>query len=86
MACALRVQALCVTHLEDPYTILNGMQPEGDLIQINNHGPAGTLTRVDFAVDESPLPEPATWATMLIGLGTIGAIARRRRPAVPQLA
>jgi hypothetical protein len=27
----------------------------------------------------SGIPEPATWATMLVGLGAVGALSRRRR-------
>lgn len=29
----------------------------------------------------SATPEPATWATMILGLGAMGAVLRRRRPA-----
>lgn len=31
------------------------------------------------AVDPSAVPEPATWATMILGFGLVGAAARRRR-------
>jgi hypothetical protein len=41
----------------------------------NNQGLQGvTFTRIDTAV-----PEPATWALMLLGFGAIGFAARRRR-------
>jgi hypothetical protein len=33
---------------------------------------------IDFAAG---VPEPATWATMLLGLGLVGGLARRRRAA-----
>lgn len=43
-----------------------------------------------FEVDNiavNPVPEPATWAMMLLGFGAVGfAIRRRRRPALAQLA
>lgn len=31
----------------------------------------------------SAVPEPATWLTMLLGFGVVGAAQRRRRPALP---
>lgn len=47
----------------------------------NNQGLLGiTFTRIESAV-----PEPATWAMMLIGFGAIGLAVRRRRSA-PSLA
>ncbi len=38
--------------------------------------PFALLANLDVS---SAVPEPATWATMLVGLGVIGAVARRRR-------
>jgi hypothetical protein len=34
----------------------------------------------------APVPEPATWATMILGLGAVGAIARSRRKATNAIA
>jgi hypothetical protein len=36
----------------------------------------------EFAIDNvilSPVPEPASWATLIVGLGVIGSAFRRRR-------
>ena len=33
-----------------------------------------------------PVPEPATWAMMIVGFGVVGASLRRRKPVVAQLA
>ena len=33
-----------------------------------------------------PLPEPATWAMMIVGFGAAGVALRRRKTALPQLA
>ncbi|HEX8838885.1 MAG TPA: PEPxxWA-CTERM sorting domain-containing protein, partial [Sphingomicrobium sp.] len=32
------------------------------------------------------VPEPATWAMMLLGFGAIGVSMRRRKPVLAQLA
>jgi hypothetical protein len=43
----------------------------------------------DFALDDISLirvPEPATWATMLVGFGSLGGLLRRRRRSIPQSA
>lgn len=34
---------------------------------------------IDYAVTVSSAPEPATWALMMLGLGTVGAAMRRSR-------
>lgn len=43
--------------------------------------PNGAQARIDFAFAESPAPEPATWAMMVLGFGLMGAGIRRRRTA-----
>ena|SRR5581483_6899222 len=49
----------------------------------NNRG----ISHVDLFDHGGPLPEPATWAMMLLGFGGIGvAMRRRRKPALAQLA
>ena len=49
---------------------------------INDHGLIfGQLLRGDglqFAYLLTPVPEPGTWAMMLVGFGLVGAVARRR--------
>ena len=40
-----------------------------------------TLDTASFAVAVSAVPEPETYAMLLAGLGLVGAVARRRRPA-----
>ena len=34
-------------------------------------------------IGESPVPEPATWAMMLLGFGAVGYAMRRRRRRHP---
>jgi hypothetical protein len=55
-----------------------------------NGGSADGLRQVRIASSESgvpPVPEPATWAMMLMGFGAAGfAMRRKRRPALMQIA
>ncbi|HKP33397.1 MAG TPA: FxDxF family PEP-CTERM protein [Sphingomicrobium sp.] len=54
----------------------------GNLIGANSGSYSGTLN-----VQTAPVPEPATWAMMLLGFGATGLmIRRRRRPVLAQLA
>lgn len=45
-------------------------------------GSAPTTLSYDFAAAQAPVPEPGTWAMMLLGFGAIGVAARRRKAAV----
>ena len=36
----------------------------------------------DISFDTTPVPEPTTWALMIMGFGTAGAMLRRRRTVV----
>ena len=47
---------------------------------------AGTILSADYRLSQVPgtaVPEPATWAMMLLGLGGIGFAARRARKVQP---
>ena len=52
-----------------------------------NAGAGGSAASGNASFMSAPLPEPATWAMMLLGFGGIGlAMRRRRRPALAQIA
>jgi hypothetical protein len=68
--------------------IAAGLQVFVDIDALNTGSWSLTLTKSVLSVDEGILPppepgvpEPATWAMMLLGFGLIGAVLRRR--AVP---
>ena len=50
----------------------------------------GGVTAADFGIDRvyltTAVPEPGTWAMMLLGFGAIGAAMRRRRRPILQMA
>jgi hypothetical protein len=57
-----------------------------DFVKVANDGPGGAAT-ITFWSDSGaagkvgPVPEPATWAMMLVGFGGLGALMRRSRKA-----
>lgn len=51
----------------------------GDSLRLNLHGLAfGDGSQVVVTLDASPAPEPAPWATLILGLGLAGAVLRGR--------
>ena len=71
---------------------LSGANFNGLMLQVASNQPdttLGTLKQVSYEPAPGAVPEPATWALMLLGFGGIGTAirrSRRRRPALLQIA
>jgi hypothetical protein len=71
------------------FTILNGTGRFADASgMFEGIGTADATTRpTHVAIDFTAVPEPTTWALMLVGFGGIGfALRRRPQPAIKQIA
>lgn len=69
-------------------TLLNQALNEGGWNSIVVHGTTGGNGAYTGTLSFAPgVPEPATWAMMLMGFGAVGfSMRRRRQPALAQLA
>ena len=63
--------------------VINAQPTFGDIIGVDNV--QYTALDVTDSGWDSPVPEPATWSIMLLGVGAIGA-ALRRAPRATRLA
>ena len=64
-------------HVDFQHIVSGGQQ---ELIITGNGGPAATYGgTVSFILAGNAVPEPATWALMIVGFGGAGAVLRRRR-------
>ena len=64
---------------------LAGYNPTPGTFSLTTQG--NGLVQTTFSASTAAVPEPATWALMLLGFGGIGmAMRRRRRPALAQVA
>lgn len=77
---------------ENKFGIFGAPDGEGFLSITINANPQGTgyldLRQVKLGglTPVSPVPEPATWAMMILGLGFIGAALRRRQKTAVRFA
>jgi hypothetical protein len=60
---------------------LSGQYIEYTVLTSNGVNPG--LSNIDFVGSLAPVPEPASWALMLVGVGAAGGVLRRRGRVVP---
>ena len=57
----------------------NGVSLNGGQVNFNITSNSGTDWSKSFVPKVSAVPEPATWAMMIVGFGLVGGVMRRRR-------
>jgi hypothetical protein len=70
------VNFLGFTNTANPFTSVTfgqGPNSSGDILAFDQ-------MTIGDAAQVSPVPETATWAMMIVGMGAVGAAARRRKP------
>jgi hypothetical protein len=70
--------------LNPAITLTSG--PHNLIVNGSLNSPEGTAATYSGTLNIAPLPEPATWAMMLLGFAGVGLAMRRRRPVIAQLA
>jgi hypothetical protein len=65
--------------------ITGGLFDSITIASTGDHG-FGAIKQVSFEPVAGAVPEPATWAMMLLGFGAIGVSMRRRKPVLAQVA
>jgi hypothetical protein len=70
------------------FQAINGQSIAGLSFTVNGPGVSNvSQIRISPAAAEGAVPEPATWAMMLVGFGAVGfSMRRRRRPVMMQMA
>jgi hypothetical protein len=70
----------------EDFALLGQFLPAGQYT-LHITGTRGTTSAFTGAIAFGAVPEPSTWAMMLLGFGAVGfAMRRRRRPALLQVA
>jgi hypothetical protein len=83
----IAIEDLSFAHVEGifPHVFFNGsMSYPSSLLELNFPSGASvtpTYSSISFSTLNGAVPEPATWAMLLIGFGGIGTAVRARRRA-----